>query len=111
MRQLISTVERMAAKAGSNRIITIDRVRREMDAEQTFALAPGIAECLPALREGETLIAYICRVMLTIYEMERARLGSHSAAAYRLGWRRNTLTDWLAWARRHVAKSTTAQNH
>jgi transcriptional regulator with GAF, ATPase, and Fis domain len=111
VRQLISLVERMAAKAGSSRIITIESVRREVDAEQMFALAPGGADCLPAMREGETLKEYVCRVILTIYEMERARSGSHSAVACRLGMHRNTLTDWLAWARQHVAKSTTAQNH
>jgi transcriptional regulator with GAF, ATPase, and Fis domain len=110
VRQLISMVERMVAKAGSNRIIAIEVVRREMDTEQKFALAPGSAGCLPAMREGETLKEYVCRVILTTYEMERARSGSHSAAACRLGMHRNTLTDWLAWARRYVAKSTTTQN-
>ncbi len=111
VRQLISMIERLAAKAGGNRFITIESVRRELDAQQQFALAPGSAECLPAMREGEALKEYVCRVILTIYEMERARSGSHSAAACRLGMHRNTLTDWLAWARRHVAKPTTAQNH
>ena len=106
VRQLISMVKRMAAKAGSNRIITIDGVRREMDADQMFALAPCNAQYLPSLREGETLKEYVCWVILTIYEMEHARSGSHSAAACRLGMHRNTLTDWLAWARRHAAKST-----
>ena len=106
VRQLISMVKRMVAKAGSNRIITIDGVRREMDADQMFALAPCNAQYLPLLREGETLKEYVCWVILTIYEMERARSESHSVAACRLGMHRNTLTDWLAWARRHAAKST-----
>jgi len=39
-----------------------------------------------------------------IYERERANLGSHSAAAHRLGMHRNTLYDWLEWAREHVTK-------
>jgi hypothetical protein len=99
----------MAAKDGSNRFITIESLRRELDAEQKFALAPSSAEYLPALREGETLKEYVCRVILTIYELERARSGSHSAAACRLGWHRNTLTDWLAWARQHVTKGTHQQ--
>ena len=99
-------VKRMVAKAGSNRIITIDGVRREMDADQMFALAPSNAQYLPSLRDGETLKEYVCWVILTIYEMERARSESHSVAACRLGMHRNTLTDWLAWARRHAGKST-----
>jgi len=104
VRELILMVERLAAKAGNSRIITIDHVRREMDVEQKPVFAPGKTECLPALREGETLREYVCRVVLTIYEIERTRLGSHSAAAYRLGMHRNTLYGWLEWARRHVTK-------
>jgi transcriptional regulator with PAS, ATPase and Fis domain len=69
--------------------------------------APGNAERLPELREGETLREYICRVVVAIYERERSRSGSHSAAAHRLGIRRTTLYDWLKWARRHVTKSPT----
>jgi hypothetical protein len=58
----------------------------------------------PMLREGETLIEYICRVLLAVYEIEWTRLGSHSAAAYRLGMHRNTLYDWLEWARQRMTK-------
>ncbi len=47
---------------------------------------------------------YICRGVMAIYERERFRLGSHSAAAQRLGINRTTLYDWLEWARRHVTK-------
>ena len=43
-------------------------------------------------------------IPIIIYERERANLGSHSAAAHRLGMRRNTLYDWLEWAREHVTK-------
>ncbi len=68
-------------------------------------------------QEAEALVVSVANVwnyeaveaassVLTIYEMERARSGSHSVAACRLGMRRNTLTDWLAWARLHAAKST-----
>jgi formate hydrogenlyase transcriptional activator len=104
VRQLILTVERLAAKAGRGRVIMIDHVRREMELEQKPLILPGNIGCLPALREGETLIEYICRAVLAIYEMERTRLGSHSAAAHRLGIHRNTLYDWLEWARQHVTK-------
>src|SRR5262249_54188097 len=102
-RQLISTVERLAAKSGG-RMITLDHVRREIDAEQRPLLAPSSAECFPMLREGETLINYICRGVLVFYERERTQLGSHSAAADRLGMHRNTLYDWLEWARQHLTK-------
>jgi transposase-like protein len=44
---------------------------------------------------------------MAIYERERARLGSHSAAALRLGIRRTTLYDWLEWARQHMTKLLT----
>ena len=103
VRELRSTVECLAAKA-DGRIITMEQVRREIDAEQEPLLAPSNAECFPKLRENETLTDYLCRGVLTIYERERAHLGSHSAAAHRLGMHRNTLYDWLEWAREHVTK-------
>jgi transcriptional regulator of acetoin/glycerol metabolism len=104
VREFISTVERLAAKAGGGRVITTDFLHREIDLEQKSALAPCDTERFPGLREGETLIDYICRGALAVYEMERAHMGSHSAAAHRLGMRRNTLYDWLEWARQHVTK-------
>ena len=104
VRQLISTVERLAAKAGAGRIITRDHVRCEIDLQKKAMIAPGDAERFPELREGETLTEYLCRVVMAIYERERARLGSHSAAAVRLGIRRTTLYDWLEWARQHMTK-------
>jgi transcriptional regulator with GAF, ATPase, and Fis domain len=104
VRELLATVECLAAKVGCGRIITADHVRREMDAEQNSALAPVNTECFPKLREGETLMYYICRGVLAVYERERAHLGSHSATADRLGMHRNTLYDWLEWARKHVTK-------
>jgi transcriptional regulator with PAS, ATPase and Fis domain len=104
VRQLISTVERLAAKAGAGRIITRDHVRCEIDLQRKAMHAPGDAERFPELREGETLTEYLCRVVMAIYERERARLGSHSAAALRLGIRRTTLYDWLEWARQHMTK-------
>ncbi len=104
MRELISTVERLATKAGGGRIITADHMRREMDAEQKSVSAPGNAKCFPRLREGETLMDYICRGVLAVYEMERSHLGSPSATAHRLEMNRNTLYDWLEWARQHVTK-------
>jgi transcriptional regulator with PAS, ATPase and Fis domain len=106
VRQLMLTVERLAAKAGSGRVITADYVRREIDFERKPVFAPNSTDCLLMLREGETLKEYLCRIILAAYEDERARLGSHSAAANRLGLHRNTLYDWLEWARRHAAKST-----
>jgi transcriptional regulator with GAF, ATPase, and Fis domain len=103
VRELRSTVECLAAKA-DGRIITLEQVRREIDAEQEPLLAPSNAECFPKLREDETLTDYLCRGVLAIYERERANLGSHSAAAHRLGMHRNTLYDWLEWAREHATK-------
>jgi DNA-binding NtrC family response regulator len=105
VRQLIATIVRLAAKA-DGRIVTIDHVRREMDIERQAVLAPGNPECFPELREGETMREYMCRVVMAAYERERFRLGSHSAAAQRLGIKRTTLYDRLEWARRQVAKST-----
>jgi DNA-binding NtrC family response regulator len=104
VRELISTVERLAAKAGGERIITADQARRELDAERKPALTPGACGRFPALRDGETLMEYIYRMVLAVYEQERAHLGSHSAAAHRLGMRRNTLYDWLEWAREQAPK-------
>jgi DNA-binding NtrC family response regulator len=103
VRQLISTIERLAAKAGG-RIVTTDHVRREMELERQSVLGPGNAECFPELREGETMREYMCRVVMAIYERERFRLGSHSAAAHRLGINRTTLYDWLERARQHITK-------
>jgi DNA-binding NtrC family response regulator len=103
VRELRSMVECLAAKADGG-IITIEQVRREIEAEQRPALAPSNAECFPRLREDETLTDYLCRGVLAIYERELAHLGSHSAAAHRLGMHRNTLYDWLEWAREHVTK-------
>jgi transcriptional regulator with GAF, ATPase, and Fis domain len=103
VRELRTMVECLAAKAGG-RMITIEQVRREIEAEQKFELAPANTECFPRLREDETLTDYLCRGVLAIYERERANLGSHSAAAHRLGMHRNTLYDWLEWAREHVTK-------
>ena len=96
---MISTVECLAVKAGSGRVITTDQARRELDAERKPALTPGAGGRFPALRDGETLMEYIYRMVLAVYEQERAHLGSHSAVAHRLGMRRNTLYDWLEWAR------------
>jgi transcriptional regulator with GAF, ATPase, and Fis domain len=103
VRELLSMVERLEAKAGG-RIITIDQVRREIDAEQKPLLGSSNADCFPRLREGETITDYLCRGLLVVYERERAHLGSHSAAAHRLGMHRNTLYDWLERARQHVTK-------
>jgi len=103
VRELRSTVECLAAKA-DGRIITMEQVRREIEAEQEFDLAPVDTECFPRLREGETLIDYLCRGALAVYERERAHLGSHTATADHLGMHRNTLYDWLGWAREHVTK-------
>jgi DNA-binding NtrC family response regulator len=103
VRELRSTVECLAAKA-DGRKITMEQVRREIDAEQEPLLAPCNAEYFPRLRENETLTDYLCRGVLAIYERERANLGSHTAAAHRLGMHRNTLYDWLEWAREHVTK-------
>ena len=103
VRELRLMIECLAAKA-NDRIITTDLVRSEIDAEQQSALPPANTECFPRLREDETLTDYLCRGALAIYERERANLGSHSAAAHRLGMRRNTLYDWLEWARDHVTK-------
>jgi transcriptional regulator with GAF, ATPase, and Fis domain len=103
VRELRSTVECLKAKAGG-RMITTDQVRHELDAEREPAFAPCATERLPALREGETIEEHLCRELLAVYEMEKARLGSHSAAARHLGIHRNTLYDWLEWARQHVAK-------
>ncbi len=58
---------------------------RQLISEQKSVIAPGNAECFTRLREGETLMGYICRGALAVYAMERAHLGSHSAAAHRLG--------------------------
>jgi transcriptional regulator with GAF, ATPase, and Fis domain len=110
VRELILMVERLAARAGSRRIVTADLARCEIDAEQKPALAPGNTECFPRLREGETLTEWVCRGVLATYERERAISGSHSAAGRRLRTHRNTLAGWLAWARRHGAKSTTMPN-
>jgi DNA-binding NtrC family response regulator len=104
VRQLRSMVERLAAKAGSGQIITTNHVRREIDIEEKMAPSPGDADRIPELREGETLMEYIGRITLAIYETERTRLGSHSAAARRLGMKRTTLYDWLKWARQYVTK-------
>jgi len=104
VRQLRSMVERLAAKAGNGRIITTDHVRREIDIEEKIAPSPGDADRIPELREGETLMEYIGRITLAIYKTERTRLGSHSAAARRLGMKRTTLYDWLKWARQYVTK-------
>jgi transcriptional regulator with GAF, ATPase, and Fis domain len=103
VRELRTMVECLAAKAGG-RIITTDLVRSEIYAEQQSALAPANTECFPRLREDETLTDYLCRGVLAIYERERANLGSHTATADRLGMHRNTLYDWLEWAREHVTK-------
>jgi DNA-binding NtrC family response regulator len=104
VRQLRSMVERLAAKVGNGRIITTDHVRREIDIEEKMAPSPGDADRIPELREGETLMEYIGRITLAIYETERTRLGSHSGAARRLGMKRTTLYDWLKWARQYVTK-------
>jgi transcriptional regulator with GAF, ATPase, and Fis domain len=110
VRQLMLTAECLVAKVGSGRIIMADHVRREMDDEPKAVFAPCNTECFPRLREGETFLGYISRAALAVYEMERADLRSHSAAAHRMGMHRNTLYDWLGWARRHGAKSTTTPN-
>jgi DNA-binding NtrC family response regulator len=104
VRQLRSMVERLAAKAGSGRIITTDHVRREIEIEEKMAPSPGDADRIPELCEGETLMEYIGRITLAIYETERTRLGSHSAAARRLGMKRTTLYDWVEKARQNVAR-------
>jgi hypothetical protein len=72
VRQLISTVHLLVAKAGG-RIAMIDHVRREMDIERQSVLAPGNTECFPELREGKTMREYMCRVVIAIYERERFR--------------------------------------
>jgi hypothetical protein len=79
----------------------IQQVRQDIEGA---APAPARGDRFPALREGETLKEYICRAVLAAYEMERANVGSHSAAARRLGMKRTTLYDRLERARRYVTK-------
>ncbi|MGH9768969.1 MAG: hypothetical protein ACREAB_16185 [Blastocatellia bacterium] len=110
VRELITIVEILAAIADRGQIITADLARSEIDDEEYPALAPGNTECFPELRDGESLTEWVCRGVLAAYERERSRVGSHSAAGRRLRTHRNTLTGWLAWAREHGAKSTTAPN-
>src|SRR5262249_4277225 len=85
VRELISTVERLAAKVGGGRIITADQVRREVDFGRKSALAPCHVDRFHALRDGETIMDYISRGVLVVYEMERTHLGGHSTTAHRLG--------------------------
>ena len=103
VRELRSTVECLAAKA-DGRMITTDQVRHEIDAEQEPLLTPSNAECFPRLREAKhSQIIYVgeCWRFMNgsgpIWEVIRRRL---------TGWgmHRNTLYDWLEWARQHVAK-------
>lgn len=72
VRELISTVERLAVKAGSGRVITADHARRELDAERKPALTPGAGGRFPALRDGETLMEYIYRMALAVYDPVRS---------------------------------------
>src|SRR5262249_16062053 len=51
VRQLRSMVERLAAKAGSGRIITTDHVRREIDIEEKLTPSQGDADRIPELRK------------------------------------------------------------
>jgi hypothetical protein len=53
---------------------------------------------------GETHMDYICWGVPAVYNLERAQIGSHSAAAHRLGMHRNTFYGWLEWARWQVTK-------
>ena len=87
------------AKARSGRIITIDLVRREIEVVHKPVLTPSKTESTFAIRDDESLIEYIGRIILMIYEQERSRLGSQKAAAKRLVMHRNTLYSWLKWAR------------
>src|SRR5262245_54423216 len=103
-------VERLAVKAVSGRVITIEQVRREIDLEPKSGLSRSKKYCIPEMRDGEPIKEYICRVFMVIYETERTRLGSHSAVAQQLRMKRTTLYDWLAWARRYVGKSTSPPN-
>ena len=81
-----------------------DLIRQVRQDIEGAAPAPARGDRFPALREGETLKEYICRAVLAVYEMERANVGSHSAAARRLGMKRTTLYDRLERARRYVTK-------
>jgi len=56
------------------------------------------------IHEDEPLKEFLCRFVLAIYEIERARLGSHTAVAQQLKMKRTTLYDWLAWARQNGTK-------
>ena len=100
VRELLSMVERLHAKAGSDRIITIDLVRREVESTHKPVLAASKQESIYVIREDETLLEYLGRIILMVYEQERARLGSHIAVAERLGMHRNTLYSWLKRAQR-----------
>jgi broad specificity phosphatase PhoE len=75
-----------------------------MELEQQIAPAKNKLECLSVIREGESLKEFLCRFGLAIYEIERARLGNHSAVANHHGMKRTMLYDWLAWARQHISK-------
>jgi transcriptional regulator of acetoin/glycerol metabolism len=61
VRELISAVERLAAKVGGGRIITADLVRREVDFGRKSALAPCHVDRFHALRDGETIMDYLRR--------------------------------------------------
>jgi hypothetical protein len=81
-----------------------DLIRQVKQDVEGSGPAPVHGDSFPALRKGETLIEYIGRTVLAVYERERAQLGSHSATARRLGMKRTTLTDWLERARRYITK-------
>lgn len=104
VRELESVVKTLAEDAGDGGVITLEHARREIPLEWTETDSSGDIVYTGVLREGESLIKHVNRMILEIYEMARKRCGgSHAAAARWLKIDRTTLYRLLNRARAIIA--------
>jgi transcriptional regulator with PAS, ATPase and Fis domain len=101
VRQLRHVVEKLAATANGNQLITVEAVRRALPDASNSTLFPG-ADLHVRFCENDSLDDFLDRTMLNLYSQLRQQTGTHSQAARLLRIDRVSLYQRLERARRRI---------
>ena len=102
VRQLRHVVEKLAATANGNQLITVEAVRRAIPDASNSAAAFSGADLHVRFCENDSLDDFLDRTMLNLYSQLRQQAGTHSQAARLLRIDRVSLYQRLERARRRI---------